>query len=63
MLVIDRYMQESIMIGDDIKITLIGFQGRGCSEVRLGFEAPKDVVILRKELTANQKNIYRRKPK
>jgi len=40
--------EESIIIDDDIKITVLGLDSRG--EVKLGIEAPDDVVIVREEL-------------
>lgn len=48
MLVLTRKRGESILIGDDIRITLVEIKGKG---VRLGIECPKDVKILREELT------------
>ena len=49
MLVLTRKETESIRIGDDIVITITHIQG---SRVRFGIDAPKDVRILRGELTA-----------
>ncbi len=47
MLVLTRKIDEQIVIGDDIKITLIRVRG---NTVRLGIEAPRDVRIVRSEL-------------
>lgn len=47
MLVLSRKQQESIVIGDNIKITVVAVQG---DKVKLGVEAPKDVLIFRSEL-------------
>jgi len=47
MLVLSRRSQESIIIDGDIKITVLGVD-RG--NVKLGFEAPDDVNIVREEL-------------
>jgi carbon storage regulator CsrA len=47
MLVLTRKLDEQILIGDDIKVTLIRVRG---NTVRLGIEAPKDVRIVRGEL-------------
>ena len=49
MLVLSRRTEESIIIDDDIKITVLGLDSRG--EVKLGIEAPDDVVIVREELS------------
>lgn len=51
MLVLARKKNEVIRIGNDIVITVLDVRG---STVRLGFDAPKDVVILRGELEAKQ---------
>jgi len=47
MLVLTRHFNESILIGDDIVITIVGID-RG--RVKLGITAPGHVPILRKEL-------------
>jgi carbon storage regulator len=47
MLVLSRRLNETIVIGDNIKITVVGVNG---GQVRLGFEAPKDVKIFREEV-------------
>lgn len=47
MLVLTRKIQETIVISDNIKITILGV--RGCV-VRIGIEAPKDVRIMREEI-------------
>jgi len=47
MLVLSRKLNESIIIGEKIKITVVGFRG---NHVRLGIEAPGDVSIMRQEL-------------
>jgi carbon storage regulator len=47
MLVLSRKLNESILIGDQIQITVVGFRGN-C--VRLGIAAPGNVSILRQEL-------------
>ena len=48
MLVLSRRTEESIIIDDDIKITVLGIDKRG--KVLLGIEAPEEVVIVREEL-------------
>lgn len=47
MLIITRKKGESIMIGDDIEITISKIDD---GSVKIGIEAPKNVNILRKEL-------------
>ena len=47
MLVLTRKLNEEILIGDDIKVTLIRVRG---NTVRIGIEAPRDVRIVRGEL-------------
>ena len=47
MLVLSRQKDESIMIGDGIRITVVDVRG---DKVRLGIEAPKDVKVFRTEL-------------
>ena len=47
MLVLSRYRDETIMIGDSIEITVVDIRG---DKVRLGITAPKDVAVHRKEI-------------
>ena len=47
MLVLSRQRDESIIIGDNIVITIVDIRG---DKVRLGIEAPKDVTVIRSEL-------------
>ncbi len=47
MLVLSRHANETVKIGDDISVTVIDVKG---DNVKLGFEAPKDVPIIRTEL-------------
>ena len=47
MLVLSRLKDESIMIGDDIKITIIDVRG---DKVRLGITAPRNISVHRKEV-------------
>ena len=48
MLVLTRKTQEQIQIGDNIRITIVRVKGQS---VRVGIEAPKDVRVVRGELT------------
>jgi carbon storage regulator len=47
MLVLTRKLNERIVVGDNITITVVGIRG---NHVRLGIEAPPEVSILREEL-------------
>jgi carbon storage regulator CsrA len=47
MLVVTRKTDEKILIGEDIKVTLVAIRG---GSVRLGIEAPENIRILREEL-------------
>jgi carbon storage regulator len=47
MLVLTRKINETIMIGDNIEITVVSISG---DTVRLGIEAPREVKILRREV-------------
>ncbi len=47
MLVLSRQKDETIMIGDDIQITIVDIRG---DKVRLGITAPTEVPVHRKEV-------------
>lgn len=47
MLVLTRKLEESIMIGDSIQVTILGVDR---DKVKIGIAAPRDVTISRKEL-------------
>lgn len=47
MLILTRRIGESVVIGDDIHITVLGVKG---NQVRLGVNAPKDVSVHREEI-------------
>ena len=47
MLVLSRKKKETVLIGEDIKITIISIEG---DKVRLGIEAPSHVSIYRQEI-------------
>lgn len=47
MLVLSRQPNESIIIGDNIQIKIIGVRG---GQVRIGIEAPKDIQVHREEI-------------
>ena len=47
MLILTRKLGESITIGDDIKVSVLGVHGR---QVRLGIDAPQSIVVHREEI-------------
>jgi carbon storage regulator len=47
MLVLSRQKDESIIIGDDVEITIVDVRG---DKVRLGINAPKNITVHRKEV-------------
>lgn len=47
MLVLSRHRDESIMIGDDIVVTIVDIRG---DKVRLGIQAPQHVPVHRQEV-------------
>ncbi|AHE97187.1 carbon storage regulator CsrA [Thioalkalivibrio paradoxus] len=47
MLVLTRRVGETLIIGDEIAVTILDVKG---NQARVGIEAPKDVTILREEL-------------
>jgi carbon storage regulator len=47
MLVLTRKANESIMIGDDIELSVLAVTGE---KVRLGIQAPREVRVFRKEV-------------
>jgi len=47
MLVLGRRIGETLIIGDDITVTVLGVKG---NQVKLGIEAPNDVSVHREEI-------------
>ena len=47
MLILTRRVGESLMIGDDVTITVLGVKG---NQVRVGVNAPKHVAVHREEI-------------
>lgn len=47
MLILTRRLGESVIIGDDVTITVLGVKG---NQVRLGIDAPKSVSVHREEI-------------
>lgn len=47
MLILSRRINQTIIINDHVKVHVLAIQGQ---QIKLGFEAPKDVEIHRKEV-------------
>jgi carbon storage regulator len=47
MLILTRRVGESLMVGDEITITVLGVKG---NQVRIGVNAPRDVAVHREEI-------------
>lgn len=47
MLILTRRVGETVMIGDDVTVTILGVKG---NQVRVGVNAPRDVAVHREEI-------------
>ncbi len=47
MLILTRRIGETLMIGDEVSVTVLGVKG---NQVRLGVNAPKDIAVHREEI-------------
>ncbi len=53
MLILTRRVGETLMIGDDVSVTVLGVKG---NQVRIGVNAPRDVSVHREEIYERIKN-------
>jgi carbon storage regulator len=47
MLILTRRVGETVMIGEDVTVTVLGVKG---NQVRIGVNAPKDIAVHREEI-------------
>lgn len=47
MLILTRRVEETLLIGDDIRIVILGIKGQ---QIRIGIEAPKEMAVDREEI-------------
>jgi carbon storage regulator len=47
MLILTRRVGETVMVGNDVTVTIVGVKG---SQIRIGINAPKDVTVHREEI-------------
>jgi carbon storage regulator len=53
MLVLTRKLEESIRIGDNVEVQIVGIKG---NSVKLGISAPREIEVVRKELDDRPEN-------
>jgi carbon storage regulator len=59
MLILTRRVGETVMIGDDVTVTVLGVKG---NQVRVGINAPKNVAVHREEIFERIKREQRGEP-
>jgi carbon storage regulator len=47
MLILSRRINETLMVGDDVRVTVLGVNG---SQVRIGVQAPRHIPVHRQEI-------------
>jgi carbon storage regulator len=62
MLILTRRIGETLMVGDDVKVTVLGVNG---NQVRIGVDAPKNVEVHREEIyqriNAERSNVHQQR--
>ena len=53
MLILTGRINESLIIGDNVTVTILGLKG---NQVRIGVDAPRDVAVHRQELAQKQES-------
>ncbi len=59
MLILTRKVGETIVIGDNIRVSVLSVQG---NQVRVGVDAPRDVVVHREEIYDRIQSEEKNKP-
>ena len=47
MLILTRKVNETLMVGDDVSVTVLGIKG---GQIRLGINAPREIAVHRQEV-------------
>ncbi len=47
MLILTRKVNETLMVGDDVSVTVLGIKG---GQIRIGINAPRDIAVHRQEI-------------
>lgn len=59
MLILTRRVGESIRINDNVKVTIMDFNGH---QIKIGIDAPKEVPIVREEISDKYDSTGKKKP-
>ena len=53
MLILTRRIEEKLVIGENVTVTMLGVKG---SHVRIGIDAPRDITVIREEVLQRRLN-------